>query len=127
MAIDWGKFGTNPFKDWLEPGIPGSVPEAGYYAYANQFGQGQNQKNWAENQFANVQKRYQGAAGQQILAGQAPTLNFADFLSQYFAPNGGMQQQWAGMSPSARGEQQARFAPPVRWMTNGRNSGFGGF
>lgn len=114
---------TNP---WLGFFDQDQYPQAAYYGYQNQFGRSPNQKRYFQGLFQDVQNQYMGALGQQIYGGGAPTLNFTDYLSQFFAPGGGAAQQWAGMSPTARGESTARFAPPVRFMPFGQR-GFGGF
>ena len=88
---------------------------------ANYFGRlvGQNlspnRKKWFEGQFEEVQNRYLGQLGQQVLGGQSPTLSLSDYLTDYFAPSGTGMQDWRSMSPQSRGEQTTRFAPPTRW------------
>ena len=109
-----------PFMDFLN-----DEPEFGYYALANPFARSANQRRYFQGQYPDIYNQYKGKLGQQVLGGQEPTLKAIDFLKDYFAPGGGAMQQWAAMSPGARGEQQSRFAPPVRWLTSQR--GLGGF
>ena len=104
-----------PIND-LWQGFLEENPQAAYFGYQPQFGRSPNQKKWFQNQFSEVQNRYMGQLGQQIMGGGAPTLNFTDFLSQWFAPQGGAAQEWAGLSPSQRGMNQGRYAPPTRWI-----------
>ena len=101
----------SPFIDFLN-----EQPEAGYFGYQGQFGQSPNKRRYFQGLFGDVQNQYLGNLGQQIYSGGAPTLSFTDYLKQFFAPQGGAAQQWAALSPQMRGEQTARFAPPVRFM-----------
>lgn len=87
-----------------------------YFGYQPQFGRSPNQKQYFQNQFADVQNKFMGLQGQQIMGGGVPDLSFVDFLSQYFAPQGGAAQEWGSMSPGQRGQTSGRFAPQTRWM-----------
>jgi hypothetical protein len=60
-----------------------------------------------KNQYGNVYGNYMGQLGQQALSGQAPTLNFEDYLSNF-----PFMQQWYSLNPSQRGERQASS---MRW------------
>lgn len=91
------------------------LPQAGYFAYQNQP-RTPNQREWFKSQFSEVQNRYMGQLGQQIMGGGAPTLNFTDFLSQYFAPQGGAAQEWGSMSPGQRGVNFGKYSPPTKWV-----------
>lgn len=90
-------------------------PESAYYAYQGQQ-RTPNQKKYFQDQFADVQNKYKGQLGQQIMGGGTPNLTFTDFLSQYFAPQGGAEQEWGSMTPRQRGFDYGRFAPATRWI-----------
>jgi len=113
MTTSNDPFGISDFwrKSLAEEGSP---QRAAYFGYQDQQ-RSPNQKRFFQNQFSNVQNQYMGQLGQQIMGGGAPDLNFTDFLSQYFSPQGGAAQAWGGMSPGQRGLDFGRFAPPTRW------------
>jgi len=100
----------NPFWNFLN-----DQPEAAYFGYQNQQ-RSPNQKKWFQNQFSNVQNQYMGELGQQVMGGGTPTLDFTDFLSEWFAPQGGAAQQWGSMAPGQRGQTPGQFAPRTRWQ-----------
>ncbi len=94
----------NPFLSFLN-----EQPEAGYYSYQNQW-KTPNAKKYFQGQFSNIQNQYMGQLGQMIRGGQAPTLQFTDFLSQF-----PWQQKFQELSPQERGQDLGRFNPFTRW------------
>ena len=96
----------NPLLPFLE-----DEPKAGYFAYQNQWNT-PNQQKYYQNQFSQIQDKYLGQLGQQIMGGGVPTLKFSDFLGNY---NWG--QNYANLTPSQRGVNQSQFNPLTRWLT----------
>ena len=91
------------------------LPEAAYFAYQPQA-RTPRQKRDFQGQFAEIQNRYRGLLGRQIMGGGTPTLRFEDFLANWFSPGGGAAQEWAGLTPRERGLDFNRFAPAARWF-----------
>jgi len=52
------------------------------------------------NQYGNVYGKYMGQLGGQALSGQAPTLNFEDYLKDF-----PFLKEWWSQSPASRGER----------------------
>lgn len=109
-------------------------PEYGYFGALNQYAMPKNKAAFFKTQFVPQYDLYKGQLGQQILSGQDPTLNWTDILQTLFSQGGGADQQWAGMSPWARGENSERFNPPTQFQSyqgrrgvNALGSGYGGF
>jgi hypothetical protein len=98
-------FGSNPFLSFLE-----DRPEVAFQAMMPQGGSPASQR-FFQNQFQNIHGRFLGQLGQQILQGQAPTLQFTDFLRDF---NFGGHA--AATPPWLRGAQTQRFAPQTRFM-----------
>ena len=89
-------------------------PEKAYFAYQNQWGS-PNQQKFYQNQFSQIQDKYLGRVGRQIMGGDpllggVPTLTFPEFLKNY-----DWQQGYAGLTPSQRGVNKSQFAPAARW------------
>ena len=103
----------NPFFQGFETDPQGQ--RANYFSHESQFGRSPNQKRFFQQQFEEVQNKYLGTLGQTIRSGGQPTQTLSRYLEDYFAPQGGAQQQWASMSPRARGQDDSRFAPAARW------------
>jgi len=81
---------------------------AGFGAYRPQ---GQTPfANYWRNQQSNVWDDYMSKLGQQAMKGQAPSLNYSDFLGNF-----PFMQRWRALAPSQRGEYPSRFAPSLRW------------
>ena len=91
--------------------------KANYFSFDDQFGRSPNQKRFFQQQFEEVQNKYLGRLGRQVRGGGEPTQELTSYLTDYFAPGGGAQQEWGAMSPGARGQNDSRFAPPARWVT----------
>lgn len=67
----------------------------------------QNFMDYFKSNYGNIWSNYQGALGQQILGGGAPTTTFYDYLLQN--PFGRI---WQGLSPGQRGEMRNQVG---RW------------
>ena len=104
---------TNPFYQGFE-----STPEgqrASYFSYQKQFGKSPSQKEFFQKAFQQVQDRYRGMGAAYLKQGGQSPESWDANLDDYFAPQGGAEQQWRGMSPKARGHNESRFAPATRW------------
>jgi hypothetical protein len=103
---------TQQFPWWAQPpDILAEAPEATFFSFQDQFGQGQNQKNFFRGQFKNIFNQFLGTLGQEVRQGQFPTGKFTDFLGDF-----DFNQQFAQTAPSLRGGQTGRFAPPTRFL-----------
>lgn len=119
-----------PYDDFLS-----DTPEAAYYGLLQKLLAPKGQIKFMETQYKPTWDKYQGAIGGQALEGQMPDIDPLEWMKQYLSPGGGASQQWAGMSPTARGEQQGLYNPPTqfhpyqgrRGQVNALGSGFGGF
>ena len=74
-------------------------PQAMYNAFIPKTGSNRFLDYW-QSQYGSQYGNYMGQLGTQALSGQAPTLNFEDYLNQF-----PFMKQWSTMSPSARGER----------------------
>lgn len=92
----------NPYLPWLN-----DTPELLYQAMQPQRGS-RNYLDYWLSQYGNIFNRYQGALGQQGLAGQAPSMNFSDYLTQFWNP----QQEWKKLAPQTRGTS---WNPRASW------------
>ena len=100
------------FPSFLNPqDILGEAPEATFFSFQDQFGQGQTQKNFFRGQFKNIFNQFLGGLGQELRQGQLPTGTFTDFLGDF-----DFNQQFAQTAPSLRGGLRGRFAPPTRFL-----------
>ena len=117
-ANPWPGWGPdNPFWDAFESDPRGQ--RANYFSFQDRFGAAPNRRKFFEGQFQDTIDRYTGHIAGQLKSGQQnPTTSLSSFLEDYFAEGGGAQQQWQGMSPRARGQEDSRFAPQARWMVN---------
>lgn len=84
----------NPWLPFLEDN-----PQALYTAMLNQRGGSNNFLNYWNKNFSNVQDKYMGSLGTQILGGQSPTTTFKDWLENQF----NFGTEWNRMAPWARG------------------------
>lgn len=96
---DW-----NIYRDWLE-----ETPSALYGAMRPQTGSQPFMDYW-KGQQGNVWEDYWSKLGTMALGGQAPSLNYSDFLSNY-----PWMSDWLKMGPGQRGERSSLFAPRTRW------------
>lgn len=122
-----GGFGMNPFARYLE-----DVPQAAYFSFQDQFGQtprgvtSPRQKQYFQNQFQNIHNQFMGQLGRQLRSGQAPTKQFAGFLSERTPEEPrraeeprpmSFAQQYASLPPSLRGDFSAsRLSPRGRYL-----------
>jgi len=88
-------------EDYPEIAFQGLLPQTGAPSFLD-YWRKQYGKLWGE---------YQGRLGRQALAGQPPSLNWADFLKGY-----PWLQRYLGLSPEERGERAQQFAPRLRWQ-----------
>jgi hypothetical protein len=103
---------TNELPGFLQQeDFTGAEPKLSFFSFQDQFGQGQNQRNYFRGQFQNFFNQFLGTLGQDLRQGQSPTRTFEDFL-------GGVDfnQQFASIAPSLRGANTARFAPPTSFL-----------
>lgn len=98
----------NPFLEFLE-----GEPRATYFSYQNQFGRSPRQRDFFQNQFADIYNEYLGQLGSQARGGQLPTLRFNDVLSGL-----NFDQRFQRLSPEQRGEsgRSSQFAPSIRYQ-----------
>ena len=84
---------------------------------ANQPGLSKNKQQWFQDQFSQVQDRYLGHLGQQVLGGGNPDASYTTDIQNYFAPGGGAAQEWGALSPREKygAGNETRFSPPVRY------------
>ncbi len=87
---------SNPYLPFMQ-----EQPQAMFNAFIPQTGN-QNFLDYWKSQYGNQYGNYMGQLGRQALSGNAPTLNFEDYLSQF-----PFMQQWYSMNPSQRGERTA--------------------
>ena len=100
------------WSGWFGPENPfGKGAESAYFSQQNQW-KSPNVKKYFQGQFSNIQNQYMGQLGQMIQGGQAPSLEFTDFLSQF-----PWQQKFQELSPQERGQDTSRFNPFTRWVT----------
>ena len=98
--------------DYLESDPVGR--RANYFSYEDQFANTPNKKKWFQQQFQNVQDKYQGTVGKTVLDGGDPSLTATKYLKDYWT-GGQAQQDYSSLSPSARGVDDNRFAPIGSW------------
>jgi len=101
-----GLAGFADFESFLE-----DVPEAAYYSAAPfTGGMTPTQRQYWSGQYGNIQNQYMGALGQQMRAGQRPSMQFTDFLETY-----PWTERYTALSPRLRpGAGTTRFSPGVR-------------
>ena len=101
---------TTPFLDVLR-GDPNFSNMLSYYSnlYGQNSGLSPNQKQYFGS--PGVFDRYLNQYGAAAVNQGDPSLSFESYMSK-----NPFQQQWGQMSPDMRGQQQGRFAPPVRWV-----------
>jgi len=100
----------NQWLPWLE-----EEPGVGYQALIPQtLGPSQtispNFLQYWQRQFQPVYQQYQGALGQQVLAGGEPTLPFTSYLKNF-----PWWKRWMELDPAQRGERPSQFASGIRW------------
>jgi len=90
-----------------------SVPDVA--DYLGRDTSSQYKQDWLKGQFEDVYGKYY--AGREAAAGGTPEsgLAFNDYLTAGTTPVE-LQRKWAMLSPSQRGLNQSRFAPPSRWV-----------
>lgn len=100
-----------PFLDFYTQ-LLNEQPELAYNAAL--YGQNltPNQRRYGQNAYQDVWSEYLGRLGQQIQQGQAPTLQFTDFL-----PQQSFAQRYQQQTPQQRGDFSQRYAPRTRWLT----------
>ena len=107
----------NPWKDWWE-GMGGSdffnqegLQRAGFMSFSPKWTT-PNMKRFYQNQFSNVYDEYLGALGRMVSGGgqDVPTAWY-DYLDKF-----NFGQNFAQQSPSQRGAETRRFAPPTRFQ-----------
>lgn len=102
MAFDFNK---NPWSGFFDEN-----PMALYRGMLER-NKSQNFMDYFRSNYGNTWDNYQGALGQQILGGGAPTLSFYDYLLQ-----NPFQKEWQSLSPSARGQMRNQAGRwNIRW------------
>ena len=104
---------SNPFFKGFEDDPVGQ--RANYLSFEPQFGKSPNQKKFFQQAFQQVQDRYRGMGAAYLKQGGQDPESWSSNLEDFFAPQGGAEQQWRAMSPRARGQDDSRFAPAARW------------
>ena len=101
-----------PWMDYYKQ-LLNEEPQLPYYSAL--YGQDltPNQRRYGQNAYGDIWSQYLGQLGKQIEGGQAPTLQFTDFL-----PQQSFAQRYQEQTPEQRGDQPQRFAPRVRWLTS---------
>jgi len=87
---------SNPYLPFMQDN-----PQAMFNAFIPQSGN-KNFLDYLMSQYGSTYGKYMGQLGKQALSGQAPSLNFEDYLSSY-----PFMQQWYSLNPSQRGERTA--------------------
>jgi|TARA_R100000306_G_scaffold62174_1_gene67450 hypothetical protein len=108
MVTQSNYFGkNNPFMDFLE-----TEPAAAYYSSpgGQAFrGGSQGQQRYFQNQFQDIYNEFLGGLGQQIRAGQVPTMRWAEYLE-----NVPFTERYAALSPEQAGRSRRRYSPSTR-------------
>jgi hypothetical protein len=100
------------FPSFLDPSdILGESPQATFFSFQDQFGDGQTQRRFFQNQFTPIFNQFLGTLGQDLRQGQLPEQTFESFLETF-----NFGEQFARLAPSIRGATTQRFAPPARFF-----------
>ena len=95
----------NPWRWWLQ-----DEPRAAFEALRPQQGTNSFQNFW-QGQFGRLDNRFQGLLGEQALAGEAPSLDFADWLTDF-----NWMDEWLKMSPTRRDAGRGGQPGRIRWV-----------
>ena len=99
------------WSGWFGPDNPfDKGPESAYFSYQNQW-RTPSEGKYYQGQFQEVQNKYLGQLGQKVLGGVEPSQTWADYLAKF---NWG--QNYQGLTPQQRGQDNSRFNPWTRWM-----------
>ena len=96
----------NPWQFWAEENWP-----AAYGGFLQKQKGTPSFLDYWKGQQGNVWNQYMGQLGQMALGGQAPSLNFTDYLEDY-----PWLKNWQALSPSQRGEYPSQYMSSLRWM-----------
>ena len=96
----------NPFLGFLD-----ANPEATYYSYEPQWGQGQTQRNYYRGQYSDMYNRYRGWLGTQARGGTMPMGSLNDYLGGYDWNKGYQENQ----TYTQRNPDFSAFRPNLQW------------
>ncbi len=96
--------------DFLEEDDPAAL----FFARVNQLAGSPTQQRQLTNLLGDVQNRFRGLQGRQVLEGGLPTATFNQFLGGDFPEFGGLQEFFGRLSPTQRGQGISQFAPVTR-------------
>lgn len=96
---------NNPWRDFLN-----EEPDIAYNALRPQTGSNSFLDYW-RTRAGQVRNDYLGVLGQTALRGEAPNLEFPDFLEQF-----PFLSRYAELGPRQRGVDTRRIAPGLRWL-----------
>ena len=103
--------GTSSFRQDLISEIFGERPELAFLGNLGQRNLPRNMQDFFRGQTSNFLRQFQQRIGQQLVAGDLPTLTPQDFF-------GGLdfQQEFRRFSPAERGMGVSQFAPRTRFI-----------
>lgn len=101
MPYNFNLTPSNPYLPFMQ-----ETPQAMYNAFIPQSNN-LNFLDYFRNKYSDIYGNYMGQLGKQALSGNAPTMQFEDYLSQF-----PFMHQWYSMNPSQRGE---RTMSGYRW------------
>ena len=95
---------TNPWRSFIE-----DDPDIAYPALRPRSGSPSFLDYWMRRG-GQVRQDYLGKLGQMALRGQAPNLEYTDYLSKY-----PFMREYSELGPQERGGDARRYAPSLRW------------
>jgi|TARA_R110002126_G_scaffold21398_9_gene77362 hypothetical protein len=102
---------ANPYQDFLEGTNLGR--RAAFFSGIPNFGQPASQQQFFTNLFPQFENRYLAALGRQIQSGEAPTLQFQNFVSDNFNPRAELLKAPTYQS----GQGTSGLVSPARFLT----------
>lgn len=100
----------NPWAGFLE-----EEPKSAYFSYQNQFGgpsQAPKQKQFFQDQFANIYNQYLGQLGMQIGQGDLPSKQWQDYMKDF-----DFSGWYKGQVPyDERNAGFNKFSPQTQWQ-----------
>ena len=96
---------SNPWKSFVY-----DDSEQAYSTFRPQRGPRSFMDYW-RSRGSQVEDEYRGLIGQMALRGEAPNLEYGDFLRDY-----PWLSRWMDLAPNERGEDNRRFNPSMRYL-----------
>ena len=111
-----GKNGPQTWQDtpFVKNNLDKEIPHGVYTDFLGMHGMGGNdrQSTWAAGLYDKTQSGYQAALRHN------PALTYLNYLKMQFGGDG-LNQQWAALTPNARGERVSNYSPDVRMIAWG--------